>query len=341
MKTSAAFTSLMALLSMQSAMGNVIKVTLNGGQEVPAITTDVTGTATIELLADGTIEYSVTLLNPSGKELLGEAGAHLHCAATGANGNVVAFLAQPVTGGDITTTVEFSGFINATTDIIDPTCGATIALLYGSIRAGLVYINVHSTENPGGEVRGQIPKVTSVDDAIAVSLSGANEVPPITSSVTGMITIQLFSDGSLDFFANLANPDAKELLGVAGAHIHCGPIDGEGPVVAFLAQPITGGDTALQVGFNGFIDITGIVDDTCGATIDLLYESIAAGGTYVNVHSTENPGGEVRGQILVSALMPTSSPNSSPTSAPSASPDFMSRSASVGLAVALVAVAAM
>jgi hypothetical protein len=341
MKTSAALTSLMALLSMRLGVGNVISVTLSGGQQVPdPVTTDVTGTATIELLADGTIEYSVMLLNPSGIELLGEAGAHLHCAARGANGNVVAFLAQPVTGGDITTPVEFSGSISAT-DIVDDTCGDTIELLYGSIRAGRVYINVHSTENPDGEVRGQIPKVTSVDDAIVVSLSGANEVPPITSSVTGMITIQLFSDGSLEFFANIANPDAKELLGVAGAHIHCGPIDGEGPVVASLAQPITGGDTALQIGFNGFIDITGIVDDTCGATIDLLYESIAAGGTYVNVHSTENPDGEVRGQILVSALMPTSSPNSSPTSAPSASPDFMSRSASVGLAVALVAVAAM
>jgi hypothetical protein len=339
MKTSVALTSLMALLSMQLAVCNVISVTLSGGQQVPdPVTTNVTGTATIELLADGTIEYSVILLNPSGIELLGEAGAHLHCAASGANGNVVAFLAQPVTGGDITTPVEFSGSISGT-DIVDDTCGDTIELLYGSIRRGLVYINVHSTENPDGEVRGQIPKVTSVDDAIDVSLSGANEVPPITSSVTGMITIQLFSDGSLEFFANLANPDAKKLLGVAGAHIHCGPIDGEGPVVAFLAQPITGGDTALEIGFNGFIDITGIVDDTCGATIDLLYESIAAGGTYVNVHSTENPDGEVRGQILVSALMPSSSPSSSPT--PSASPDFMSRSASVGLAVALVAVAVM
>jgi hypothetical protein len=335
MKTSTALTSLLALLSMQSAVGNVINVTLSGGQEVPSVTSTVTGTATIELLSDGTIAYSVSLLNPSGVALLGMAGAHLHCAASGADGPLVAFLAQPVTGGVLTTPVDFSGSLNAT-DIVDPTCGATIELLYGSIRAGRVYINVHSTQNPDGEVRGQIPKVTAVDDAIEVSLSGKNEVPPITSSVTGMATIQLFSDGSLEFSANLANPDGIELLGMAGAHLHCGPINGDGPVVAFLAQPVTGGRTEAQVGFSGFIDVTGIVDTSCGATIDLLYETIVAGGIYVNVHSTENVDGEVRGQILISGLE-----RSSPTSAPSASPNFMFRSAFVGLVVALVAVAVM
>jgi hypothetical protein len=131
--------------------------------------------------------------------------------------------------------------------------------------------------------------------------------------------------------------DHHNLLGMDGAHLHCGPIDGGGPVVAFLAQPVTGGRTEAQVGFSGFIDVTGIVDTTCGATIDLLYETIVAGGTYVNVHSTENIDGEVRGQILIPALEPTSSRKS----AHSASPNLMFRSAFIGLLVALVAVAAM
>jgi hypothetical protein len=348
MKTFTALTSLLALLSTQSALGSVINVVLSGGQEVPdPVITNVTGTATIELLSDGTIGYSVMLLNPAGIELLGMDGAHLHCAESGANGPVVAFLAEPVTGGRTEMKVDFSGFINAT-DIIDPTCGATIELLYGSMRAGRVYINVHasdqsddmnvhSSSNPDGEVRGQIPKVTPEDEAIVISLSGANEVPSIYSNVTGIFTIQHFSDCSLEFSANLTNPDGVELLGVAGAHIHCGPIDGDGPVVAFLAQPVTGGLTQMEVGFSGVIDVTGIVDPSCGATIDLLYDTIMAGGTYVNIHSSSNPDGEVRGQILMSA----SKRKQLPTSASSGSPHLVFRSAFVGLGVALVTVAAM
>jgi hypothetical protein len=166
MKTSTALTSLLALLSMQTALGNVINVVLSGEQEIPPVITNVTGTATIELLSDGTIGYSVMLLNPDGIELLGVDGAHLHCAESGANGFEVVDLADPVTGGRTEMEVDFSGFINAT-DIIDPACGATVELLYESMLAGRVYINVHASDqeddmndhssaNPDGEVRGQI-----------------------------------------------------------------------------------------------------------------------------------------------------------------------------------------
>jgi hypothetical protein len=40
-------------------VGKVISVSLSGEEEVPAITSSVTGTATIDLLADSTIEYFV------------------------------------------------------------------------------------------------------------------------------------------------------------------------------------------------------------------------------------------------------------------------------------------
>jgi hypothetical protein len=76
-----------------------------------------------------------------------------------------------------------------------------IAMLYASIKGG-AYINVHSTENPAGEVRGQI-----VGKVISVSLSGEEEVPAITSSVTGTATIDLLADSTIEYFVNLLNPD--------------------------------------------------------------------------------------------------------------------------------------
>jgi hypothetical protein len=314
-------------------VGKVISVSLSGEEEVPAITSSVTGTATIDLLADSTIEYFVNLLNPDGVLLLGASGAHIHCGASGVNGDVVAFLAQPVDGGLLTSPVQFSGVLDDSS-IVNDACGSTIAMLYASIRAGGAYINVHSTENPNGEVRGQIPEPTPLDDAINISLSGENEVPAVTSTVTGTIMIQQFSDSSVEFSANLMNPDGVALLGAAGAHIHCGAFDEAGDVVAFLAQPVDGGRMETEVAFSGFLDATSILDDACGATIELLYTSIMEGRAYVNVHSTENPSGEVRGQTPATTLAPDMDMDS-------ASPYFKFRSAFFGVAVALVAVAAL
>jgi hypothetical protein len=53
-----------------------------------------------------------------------------------------------------------------------------------------------------------------LDDAINISLSG-EEVPAVTSTVTGTIMIQQFSDSSVEFSANLMNPDGVALLGAA------------------------------------------------------------------------------------------------------------------------------
>eukprot|EP00550_Attheya_septentrionalis_P004374 CAMPEP_0198281088 /NCGR_PEP_ID=MMETSP1449-20131203/1090_1 /TAXON_ID=420275 /ORGANISM="Attheya septentrionalis, Strain CCMP2084" /LENGTH=155 /DNA_ID=CAMNT_0043976719 /DNA_START=77 /DNA_END=540 /DNA_ORIENTATION=- len=155
MKTFAALTSLLALLSIQSAVGNKIEITLGGGEEVPPITSTVYGTAVIELLSDDTIECRVSLLNPDGVALLGVAGAHIHCGEAGANGPTVAVLSPPVGGGLLTSPVEFSAIITAA-GIVDTTtkCGDTIAQLYAYIEKGSAYVNVHSTENPSGEVRG-------------------------------------------------------------------------------------------------------------------------------------------------------------------------------------------
>jgi hypothetical protein len=110
-------------------------------------------------------------------------------------------------------------------------------------------------------------------------------------------------------------------------------------VVAFLAQVVEGGRTESVVDFEGSLDESSIVDDACGSTIALFSASIIAGDTYINVHSTENPGGEVRAQILGVVAAPTAAPTEAPTSA---SPHFFKlRGASVGLVVALVAFAAM
>ena len=45
-------------------------------------------------------------------------------------------------------------FIDQT--IVNPACGASVAALADSMRAGRVYVNVHTIANVPGEVRGKV-----------------------------------------------------------------------------------------------------------------------------------------------------------------------------------------
>lgn len=124
-------------------------------------------------------------------------------------------------------------------------------------------------------------------------LSGAAEVPPVETDTAGEAKFIVRGD-SIDFELEIVDADA--ILGFAGAHIHCAPAGVNGPVVAFLAGEVAGG-------FDGTVEVkatlteANIVNDACGATVAELVESMRSGDTYVNAHSPDHQGGEVRGQI--------------------------------------------
>ena len=88
------------------------------------------------------------------------AGAHFHCARPGTNGPLPFGLFGPgpltfdgseaigtLTNADYTG-ADCTGFIGRPV--------TNIAALAFAMRDGLIYINVHTVENPGGEVRGQM-----------------------------------------------------------------------------------------------------------------------------------------------------------------------------------------
>jgi len=130
------------------------KAVLKGANEVPPVTTNATGKAEFEVNRDQTkIKFELTIRNAT-DIFSGANGAHIHCAAEGVNGPIVAHLEGPIPGG-------FDGkvVIQATltaANITNTACGATIADLVQSMRDGNTYVNAHSTAHPGGEIRGQI-----------------------------------------------------------------------------------------------------------------------------------------------------------------------------------------
>lgn len=129
-------------------------------------------------------------------------------------------------------------------------------------------------------------------------LSGSGEVPAVNTQAQGQAKFQLNKAGdALDYQLIVAN-----IEDVVVAHIHCGPVDGSGPPVAFLYGP------EFPVSPNGILaegtivegDIIPRDDDVCPSSIadfDDLIAQMEAGNTYVNVHTAANPGGEIRGQI--------------------------------------------
>lgn len=125
-------------------------------------------------------------------------------------------------------------------------------------------------------------------------LRGRNEVPtPVDTRTRGEANF-VVKGGDVRYEVEIKR--AENILGAAGAHIHCAPEGANGPVVVFLAGPIAGGlDGSFEI--EGTFDVDNIVDPTCGTTIAELVQSMKDGQAYVNVHSTQNPMGEVRGQI--------------------------------------------
>jgi len=127
-------------------------------------------------------------------------------------------------------------------------------------------------------------------------LAGSNEVPPVTTAASGTATFQLLPapghEQVLSFQLSL-----KNITGVMGAHIHNGKQGENGPVVADLFNPSnpTGAiNGKLTAGTLTSSKLTGSLHNK---ELSALVNMIRSGEAYVNVHTTQNQNGEVRGQI--------------------------------------------
>ena len=122
--------------------------------------------------------------------------------------------------------------------------------------------------------------VTAAGTGITARLSGAAEVPPVTTDASGSFDGTLVKDTSVlrykVSYTGLSGP-------ATAAHIH-------GPALA-------GQNAGVVLPFQSAANpIVGEFSLTPAQLADLL-----AGRLYVNVHTAANPGGELRGQLQPSA----------------------------------------
>lgn len=248
------------LLSGPTAQAQTYYVAnLTGAQEAPSNTSTATGFGRVTLNAARTQITVSVYYTGLGSNVV---GGHVHGpAAAGANAPIL-FNLSPTTG-------VAAGSVVGATFSITPAQAADLV-------NGLHYLNIHTTGFTGGEIRGQLLATTPQP----ANLQGAQEVPPVATSASGSAVV------STNVATNqaLVSVQWSGLGGAAAAgHLHSAAAGANGPIVCNLSPP------ALASG--------AIVDALCGLTANQL-AALRNGLFYVNIHTANNPGGEIRGQIV-------------------------------------------
>ena len=128
-------------------------------------------------------------------------------------------------------------------------------------------------------------------------MSGSEEVPANQSQAQGQASFLLSRNGkSLRYKLAVAN-----IQNVTQAHIHLAPAGTNGPVVVWLypsgppAVLIPGSSQGVLA--EGIITAQSLVGPLAGGSLEDLVDQMLGNNTYVNVHTSQFPPGEIRGQI--------------------------------------------
>ncbi|HTD73691.1 MAG TPA: CHRD domain-containing protein [Steroidobacteraceae bacterium] len=109
-----------------------VKVKLTGDQEVPAVASTATGVGTIVIKDDKTVSGSIKTTGIDGTV------AHIHLAEPGKNGPPIITL----------TKTENTWSVPEASKLTDEQ--------YKAFKEGNLYVNIHSAEHKGGEIRTQL-----------------------------------------------------------------------------------------------------------------------------------------------------------------------------------------
>lgn len=125
-------------------------------------------------------------------------------------------------------------------------------------------------------------------------LFGDMEVPPLETNATGLAEFKPSLNGNaITYSLNVTDIDS-----VTAANIHSGKQGQNGPIVVTLFKP----DAPTQKMLSGLLSKGNITAPNlegplAGKQLSDLTSSMSSMGIYVNVHTTQYPDGEIRGQI--------------------------------------------
>ena len=172
----------------------------------------------------------------------------------------------------------------------------SIALLVSlAIFVATVQVAPALAEHQGHETSDENKEIHQV--TIHIDLTGSQQVPAVTTGAFGMATVRLVDNGTAIEFRVIV----CDIANVTASHIHVGAAGTNGPVIIpffhgalFSSQH---GCKTLAEGTRAAADLNTQASPSITSWNDFV-KALLAGNTYVNVHTTANPGGEIRGQLV-------------------------------------------
>lgn len=142
-----------------------------------------------------------------------------------------------------------------------------------------------------GITSGLTNSVVAQEQKFVATLSGQEEVPPTNSQATGMADFTITGENA-EYSVNASN-----IQGVTAGHIHSGGQGENGPIVVTLFK---NDSPTNEVSETGSITVDKLEGPMAGKQLTDLVTAMSNGETYVNIHTEQNPNGEIRGQITSS-----------------------------------------
>ncbi|MBX2858928.1 MAG: CHRD domain-containing protein [Cellvibrionaceae bacterium] len=235
---------------------------MSGAQEVPATNTAFKGTALLEI-DESTFQMRASVDVSAVADVQ---NIHIHRGGAGVNGDVLVGLSR----GNLGFGLEGGTWSLAPESITQGQIDA--------VKAGNWYFNVHTSRYASGEVRGQI--LTDNYTLLAFSLAGIQQVPGVETAAKGYGYGWVNRDTS----ALQIRVITENIEDILAAHIHDGRV-GENGGINIALESVSGEPGVWSTPANTTIN---------AAALDTLL----SGGYYVNVHTSQNPTGEIRGQVV-------------------------------------------
>lgn len=236
--------------------------TLNGYQVVPTVVqTTAQGTGQFTLQADGvTLEYVITASGLS--SAVTSVNFHVGSAVDtgGISHQIVIGADASASGGSL----SLSGSI---------TLSATSPDEVDALPVGQLYVDISTTNNPGGEVRGQI--VLPGATVMVANLTGGQEVPPVSSVYSAAAAFVVSADQTTVQYHVSPGANLTETI-----------ISGISYGTTIGGEPINEGS------------VSGLGTSTDGSIAITAAAPWFNGEEFVNITTQVHPSGEIRGQVI-------------------------------------------
>lgn len=283
------------------------------GNEVPPAGIAATGAATIRahvvrddagLVTEGTVDFLVNYQFPASTTFT---GLHIHTGGAGANGPVS--INTGISAANNVVDEDGRGSIFRQSQVRS-TDAAALTALRGMLEnpAGF-YVNLHTTEFSGGAIRGQLQRA---DVAVFMGLmSPLNEVPAITTlDASGVSHVRVITtrnaSGAIDSAQMLFDVNYRfpEPVTFTGLHIHTGAAGANGSVIFNTGIGSGAASVPSTANGSGNLQFPVEVNLTRQAEVDALNALLVnPAAFYINLHTTANPGGVIRSQMMPTDTM--------------------------------------